>query len=506
MQTKNKFAHIIPIHKGGHQGLPANYRPIALTSLIIKLFEKIVRTNIAEHLDSNNLLNNSQHGFRKGRSCVSQLLNHYDKILSLLESGLNVDVIYLDFAKAFDKVDHAIVLSKLSLLGIKGKLLDWIKSFLTDRTQYVVVNGFLSDPCKVISGVPQGSVLGPLLFLVLIGDIDADINSSFLSSFADDTRVGKGIKATNDAIHLQTDLKSVYQWAIDNNMEFNNTKFELLQYGLNFVIKKTVKYFAPDGTQITAKSHVKDLGVLMSSDGTFSEQINKICQSARDMCSWILRTFKSRSPVLMKTTWRTLVLPILDYCSQLWCPTKPGQIKQIESIQQSFTRKIASNASNYWERLSNFKLYSLQRRRERYRIIYVWKILESHVPNISCEGDSGIKKLHSLRNGRSCAISPLLNSTPTAIQRLREGSLTYHGAKLFNALPKDLRNTTNCSTLAFKHKLDKFLAQIIDQPLVDGYTSGRQAESNSLLHMIPLAHRNQMMLPQTKRVAPATRK
>ena len=165
-------------------------------------------------------------------------------------------------------------------------------------------------------------------------------------------------------------------------MEFNNTKFELLQYGLNFVIKQTVKYFAPDGTQITAKSHVKDLGVLMSSDGTFSEQINKICQSARDMCSWILRTFKSRSPVLMKTTWRTLVLPILDYCSQLWCPTKPGQIKQIESIQQSFTRKIASNASNYWERLSNFKLYSLQRRRERYRIIYVWKILESHVPKI----------------------------------------------------------------------------------------------------------------------------
>ena len=272
-----------PIHKGGHQGRPANYRPIALTSLIIKLFEKIVRTNIAEHLDSNNLLNNSQHGFRKGRSCVSQLLNHYDKILSLLESGLNVDVIYLDFAKAFDKVDHAIVLTKLSLLGIKGKLLDWIKSFLTDRTQYVVVNGFLSDPCKVISGVPQGSVLGPLLFLVLIGDIDADINSSFLSSFADDTRVGKGIKATNDAIHLQTDLKSVYQWAIDNNMEFNNTKFELLQYGLNFVIKQTVKYFAPDGTQITAKSHVKDLGVLMSSDGTFFEQINKICQSARDM-------------------------------------------------------------------------------------------------------------------------------------------------------------------------------------------------------------------------------
>ena len=279
----------------------------------------------------------------------------------------------------------------------------------------------------------------------------------------------------------------------------------LLQYGLNDEIKQSTKYYAPNGTQIEAKIHLKDLGVTMSNNGTFSQQINKICQSARDMCSWILRTFKSRSADLMKTTWRTLVLPILDYCSQLWCPIKPGQIKQIESIQQSFTRKIANDSSNYWERLSKFKMYSLQRRRERYRIIYVWKILESRVPNISCEGASGIKKLHSLRNGRSCFIPPLNSSTPASLQRLREGSFSYHGARLFNALPKDLRNLTNCSTLSFKNKLDKFLAQIIDQPLVDGYTSGRQAPSNSLLHQIPLAHRRELMLPHSTRDAPASR-
>ena len=234
----------------------------------------------------------------------------------------------------------------------------------------------------------------------------------------------------------------------------------------------------------------------MSNTGTFSEYINKVCQSARDMCSWILRTFRSRSPDPMKTTWRSLVIPILDYCSQIWCPIKPSQIKQLESIQQSFTRKIKANDSpNYWERLSTFKIYSLQRRRERYRLIYVWKILESQVPNISCEGNGGIRKLHSPRNGRTCFI-PLLNtSNPASIQHLREGSLAYHGAQLFNALPKDLRNTTNCSTLAIKHKLDKFLAQIPDQPLVDGYTSGWQAVSNSLLHQISLAHRNKRMLP-----------
>ena len=170
-----KGAHIIPIHKGGHQGLAVNYRPIALTSHLIKIFEKVVRNNLVAFLEENDLLNDGQHGFRIGRSCLSQLLNHYDNILSLLEKGLNVDTVYLDFAKAFDKVDHRIVLKKLSLLGIQGKILNWLESFLTSRTQKVMVNGVLLEPASVVSGVPQGSVIGPLLFLILIGDIDAAI-------------------------------------------------------------------------------------------------------------------------------------------------------------------------------------------------------------------------------------------------------------------------------------------------------------------------------------------
>ena len=131
------------------------------------------------------------------------------------------------------------------------------------------------------------------------------------------------------------------------------------------------------------------------------------------MCSWILRTFKSRSPEVMKTLWKSLVLPILDYCSQLWCPISAGQIQQLEQIQQSFTRKIRlDERPDYWERLNLLKMYSLQRRRERYRIIYVWKILEQQVPNIWCEGNSGIQKLHleHTRNGRTCQIPPLNNS------------------------------------------------------------------------------------------------
>ena len=120
-----KLSHIIPIHKGDHRGIPANYRPIALTSHIIKLFEKVMRNKIVAYLEEGNLFNQSQHGFRRGRSCLSQLLAHHDEVLSNLEKGLNVDTIYLDFSKAFDKVDHQMVLAKLSILGIGGNLLKW---------------------------------------------------------------------------------------------------------------------------------------------------------------------------------------------------------------------------------------------------------------------------------------------------------------------------------------------------------------------------------------------
>ena len=146
-----------------------------------------MRTKIVKFLQEHHLFNESQHGFTIGRSCLSQLLAHHDEVLSILESGMNVDTIYLDFAKAFDKVDHKIFLKKLSLLGVRGKVLAWLTSFLTSRTQKVMVNGVLSDASPVISGVPQGSVIGPLLFLILISDIDIDVVASFLSSFADDT-------------------------------------------------------------------------------------------------------------------------------------------------------------------------------------------------------------------------------------------------------------------------------------------------------------------------------
>ena len=349
----------------------------------------------------------------------------------------------------------------------------------------MVVNGVRSPGAPVISGVPQGSVIGPLLFLVLISDIDANIALSFLSSFADDTRLSRAVAGVTDASALQTDMEAVYQWAQDNNMTFNDLKFEMLRFGPDTTLKICTSYTSPDGAIINIKDHVKDLGVTVSADGTFKEHITKICQSAKNMCAWILRTFKSRSPDLMLTTWKSLVLPILDYCSQLWCPQRKGDIQQIEEIQKSFTRKIPlPGREDYWNRLSSLRLYSLERRRERYRIIYIWKILEDLVPNFTVEKDQ-VKTTTSLRNGRLCVIPSISRTASTRVTSLREGSLCVNGAQLFNMLPKRIRNMTGVELPEFKKELDSFLATVPDEPQSPGYTDARQAESNSLVHMIP---------------------
>ena len=162
---------------------------MALTNHLTKIFERVLRKSINDYLDANNLMNPSQHGFRSGRSTITQLLNYYESIMDILIQGDSVDSIYLDFLKAFDKVDHNILLAKLSNLGIGGKIHTWISTFLKNRQQAVRVDGHLSEKVWVKSGVPQGSVLGPLLFLIMMLDITDKIKHSKLSSFADDIRL-----------------------------------------------------------------------------------------------------------------------------------------------------------------------------------------------------------------------------------------------------------------------------------------------------------------------------
>ena len=465
-----------PIHKGGNFKQAKNYRPVALTSHLSKIFEKVVRNAIVDFIEKHSLMNPNQHGFRKGHSCLSQLLQHQDTITHLLEQNMNVDVVYLDFSKAFDKLDIRITLQKLYNMGVVGKVFHWIEAFLTNRKQCVVVRDAKSEPVTVMSGVPQGSVIGPLLFLVLLHDIDHEASFSRIASFADDTRILCGIRSTQDVSNLQSDLNAVFEWAMWNNATFNPDKFELIRYGPDEEIKNSTSYLANNKAKIDCCQSVRDLGVYMSPDATFTDHITKTLKSANQKCGWILRVFKTRDKNALITLWKSLVAPKLDYCCQLWSPNKPGQITSIESIQSNFLKKVQGlSGLDYWEQLRSLNMYSLQRRRERYICIYIWKILEGHVPNF------GIRHYSNERRGRLCIVPPVQTGAKQRLQTIRHNSMGVYGPRLFNWLPVWIRNMSNCSVDVFKRALDRHLVLIPDEPRVPKLVKYCQKGGNSLL-------------------------
>ncbi len=187
-----RSANITSLFKKGRRSDSQNYRPISLTSIVCKMLESLIKDEIVRHLDKFKLIKDSQHGFTKGRSCLTNLLEFFEEVTRILDEGQPVDVIYLDFAKAFDKVPHVRLAKKLQSHGIQGQVLKWIEGWLKDRKQRVSLNGRFSKWSAVLSGVPQGSVLGPLLFLIFINDIDDDVVSK-LCKFADDTKIGRAV-------------------------------------------------------------------------------------------------------------------------------------------------------------------------------------------------------------------------------------------------------------------------------------------------------------------------
>ena len=371
-----KHAHVIPVYKGKSRSCPANYRPVSLTNVIGKVFERVARDQITNHLEESNIFNENQHGFRQNRSCLSQLLSHYDSAIHMAEKHGNLDVLYLDFSKAFDKVDHGLVHQKLLDAKITGNIAKWIISFLKNRSQRVRIGNTLSEPLDVISGVPQGTVLGPLIFLLVINNIDFDLNKEVANAtlFADDTRVAGGVSEEEDVEMFQDEINKIYRWQASNNMRFNSDKFELLRFGNNIELKESTSYFSPDMADIIEeKDSLRDLGITMNNKLTFRDHIDGISHKLKMKSSWLLRSFRCRDLKFMKTVWKSLALPIVDYCSPLWfSPEKPGDISGLEDLQRSFFRQVSGlEELSYWDRLKKMKMYSIQRCLERYMVIYI---------------------------------------------------------------------------------------------------------------------------------------
>ena len=476
-----KLAHITPIYKGGAKPKPEQYRPVSLTSHIMKVFERVMKKKLLNHLKQNNLINEKQYGFVPGRSTQSQLLAHYKDIYEAMEEGVRVDTVFLDFAKAFDKVDHSILMSKVIKHKIKGKLGRWIMEFLNNRKFIVIANGTKSEPEDVLSGVPQGTVLAAILFIIMISDIDEKIKQCIVRCFADDTKVSNRIKTERDKKRMQEELNTVYKWAQDNSMTFNCNKFEQLSYGeVNGVT--TLPYKNSANEDIISGNTVKDLGILTNRDLNFKEHIDNIVTSSRIKIGIILRTFITRDAELMIKLFNTYVRSKLEYCCSVWSPNAQGEINAIERIQKSFSSKIdGMEGLDYHQRLKELRMYSLERRRERYLIIYAWQMLEDLKENVL-----DLKSRKNARNGRKIW-SPVIrwSTNGTKLKHSARTKLFNSTGKkmerLFNAVPLKIRNIEEKNVETFKKYLDKWLRTIPDTPRIDDYGGRVAADSNSII-------------------------
>ena len=446
-----RSANITPIYKKGSKSDPGNYRPVSLTSVCCKLLESIICDNINEHLSRNNLLNKTQHGFCKSKSCTTNLLEFLEAVISKLDTGVPVDIAYLDFSKAFDKVPWRRLIAKVKAHSISGRVLGWITSWLSNRKQRVVINGHKSPWAPVTSGVPQGSVLGPLLFLLYINDID-DVASieTIIRKFADDTKIGQELKNKADRTKMQDTLEAMNSWATDWGMSFNLGKCKILHTGhANPRHEYTV-----NGTTIGAADEERDIGVIISNTLKPTRQCNEAARKAHGVLGHLCRAFHYRDRHTFLRLYKQQVRPLLEFASPVWSPWSQGDVDRIESVQRRFVGMVSGlRGRTYLERLVELDLLSLQERRTLQDQVQLYKIIHgydnvSHTTWFTLVQDD--PRPNTRRNSHPLNIIP-----KRAHLDIYRNFYSNRVVGMWNELPADMKNRGPVNV--FKVKMKAFL-------------------------------------------------
>ena len=371
-----KTANITAIYKKGDKKFAGNYRPVSLTCIMCKLLEKIIRESMVNHMKKCNLFSDKQYGFISGRSTVLQLLAVLESWTQSLDIGNDIDVAYCDYMKAFDKVAHRRLIHKLKMYRFGEVFQNWIGDFLAGRKQKVIVNGKESTWGTVTSGIPQGSVLGPILFILFINDLPEHLpNNSNLYLYADDTKIFREIKDDLDREKLQEDIYSMYEWSERWLLRFHPDKCKTMHIGNNNSEPMSYK-LKPDISGMDITTSEKDVGVIIDNKLSFDLHIAEKVNKANSVAGAIRRSFGYLDKDTFKKLYTALVKPHLEYANAVWNPYKKKDITTLENVQRRATKMVPGlGDKSYEDRLRELKLPTLNYRRIRVDMIEVFKLV-----------------------------------------------------------------------------------------------------------------------------------
>ena len=397
------MANIVPVYKKGDKEHAENYRPISLLCITSKVLERCVLNNINSQL--RDAVNTCQHGFIAGKSCVTNLIDTLDYVGSCLDSGGHIDMTYMqDMSKAFDKVDHELLIQKLQKeYGFGGNLLRWFQYYLADRKQRVTVLGATSDVLPVTSGVPQGSILGPALFLLYVNSLPNNVKSSRVAMFADDTKVFKAIKWPKDAMKLQEDLNNLENWSSESGLQFNETKCK--SQSITRRINPILTVYSMKDSPLSSIKHERDLGVWISSDLTFNKHVNEQCAQAHKMFGYIRRNTRTITSIkTRRTIYLSLIRSHLGYATQVWTPQSIELLLKLEKPQRRATKYILNlpfiSSTCYKSRLQTLHLLPVCYWHEYLDLVHFFKVVNGittssfvlNAKNFSCTRSSSKTK------------------------------------------------------------------------------------------------------------------
>ena len=386
-------------------------------------------------MERNNLINDSQHGFRQGRSCATNLIEFFNVVTSALDDGESIDVIFLDFAKAFDKVPIKKLLVKLKQHGIGGRLWTWIESWLTGRKQRVVLNGRVSAWTEVLSGVPQGSVLGPVLFLIFINDLDGATQLvDILRKFADDTKLGKVIRTNEDARDLQQALTALEDWAATWGMAFNTGKCKVMHLGAN----NGRSQYTMGGQVLQQIDEERDIGVTVTNNMKPAAMCCKAARTASTVLGQITRAFSYRDKHTFVRLYKQYVRPHLEFASQAWRPWLRKDIDMLEKVQMRAVRMVGGlRGTTYEEKLAELNLQSLEERRLEADLVLAFKIMHGVC---KVKKDDWFQPVAAISQQRTRAAADLLRlAKPRSRLDLRSHFYTVRIIDTWNSLPYETR-------------------------------------------------------------------